>query len=236
MEQLLAGQHAARPLDEHAQHREFAVGEVDEHALGIEQLVAVEVHPPAEEGEAAPRLGLGTVPAAQQRANMGEDLARRARLGEIMVRAELEPDDAILLVTQRGEQDHRRPARLHQPTTGGKAVLARHHYVEDDEIDAAARQYALHLGHARGRRHSIAIAAQPLSEEQADTDIVVDHQQMGDGLGRPVERGCSHAHALAMPCRCVRRISGVRRSDIRPTQSGVSWLRQHFPGGRRCAR
>ncbi len=98
VQQLVAGQHALRAFDEGAQQRELAARQVDHHRLRRAQLAADQVQAPA--GELAGRAhaviyGARLLAAAQHRADAGQQLARIARLGQIVVGAQLEPDDAV---------------------------------------------------------------------------------------------------------------------------------------------
>src|SRR5947208_1022890 len=58
-----------------------------------------------------PAAGTG-LRSAQDRAQPSDELARRARLGNVVVRAKLESDDAIDVVAARGEHYDRHAARL----------------------------------------------------------------------------------------------------------------------------
>ena len=51
------------------------------------------------------RMGLGAMRTAQQRAHSGDHFVRAERLGDVVVGAELEPDDAVGFLGAGGEHD-----------------------------------------------------------------------------------------------------------------------------------
>jgi hypothetical protein len=71
--------------------------------------------------------------AAQQRLDAREQLGHLERLGEVVVGAELQPDDAVEHLGARGEhQDGRRDAALPQRPAHVEPVAAGQHDVEHD--------------------------------------------------------------------------------------------------------
>src|SRR5580658_1801604 len=79
-QQLVAREHPLRPLDEGAQQRKLAAGEVHHGALGRAQLVADQVKPPAGElaGGVQAVVAARLAPAAQHRPHPGQQFARIA--------------------------------------------------------------------------------------------------------------------------------------------------------------
>jgi hypothetical protein len=78
--------------------------------------------------------------AAEHGADTGEELARVHGLRQVVVRPELEADDAVRLVALRGEHEHRDGALLAEPAEHVETVETRHHHVEDDDVHAALRE------------------------------------------------------------------------------------------------
>ena len=98
--------------------------------------------------------GLGP---AQHRAQPGQQLARRERLGDVVVGAQLEPHDAIGLVPARGQHDDGHLALLADAPADLQPVHARHHDVQQDGVEHAARERREPLapsGRAPGSRRS----------------------------------------------------------------------------------
>src|SRR5437773_448769 len=85
----------------------------------------------------APRAGAarGLRAPAQDRLHPQDQLPHRERLHDVVLGAELEPEDAIDLFAPRGEHEHRNAARLRlrlQRATDLVAGEVRQHEVEDD--------------------------------------------------------------------------------------------------------
>src|SRR5438045_2930309 len=76
--------------------------------------------------------------ARQDRADAGHQLARAERLRQVVVAAELEPEDTVDLLVLRGEKDDRHVRAAPQPPADLGAVELRHHDVEDDEVGRLA--------------------------------------------------------------------------------------------------
>src|SRR5436305_1515630 len=84
IEQLIAGHHPARMLDEGEQQAELAVGQVDHHVFGIDQLPPDRIEPPAREAQMRPfarRGARAALVAAQHRADSREQFAWVGGLG-----------------------------------------------------------------------------------------------------------------------------------------------------------
>ena len=80
------------------------------------------------------RRGLGPVDPAQQRVDAGDELARAERLRHVVVGADAEPDEQVVLGVAGGEhEDRHRPVGL-DALAHLEAVEAGEHEVEDDEV------------------------------------------------------------------------------------------------------
>ncbi len=101
------------------------------------------------------------------------------RLGEVVVGAHLEADDAIDVVALGGEHDDRDVvARRAQAPADREAVLAREHEIEHDEVVAHALQLAIHRRGVGGRIDAEALFGEIALEEVAQPQVVVDHQDL----------------------------------------------------------
>ena len=137
---------------------------------------------PAEPERAARAVALGQdcldLVAAQHGAHPGEQLARAERLGNVIVRAKLEPHHAIrLLVAPREEHDrHVRPfakrARELHP------ILARQLEVEQHQVDRLALEHLEHLAPGRADRYAQIVLAQVFDHQLAHADVVIDHENV----------------------------------------------------------
>ena len=116
------------------------------------------------------------------RADAGDQLQERERLGEVVVGAGLQAGDAVGDAASGAEHQHRRPrVVLAQPPAGLEAVDARKHDVEDDDLRGPLgerRQAAL-----AGRRDLDLEAglAQAADERAAEQEVVLDDEHAGGG-------------------------------------------------------
>lgn len=116
--------------------------------------------------------------AAQDRAQARRQLARRAGLGDVIVRAELETHDAVDVVAARGEHDHRYAARLPDAAQRFHAVHTRHHHVEHHDLESARDRKPRRGLPVVHRGHREAIALEVLAEHVAQLDDVVCQQHL----------------------------------------------------------
>ena len=120
--------------------------------------------------------------AAEHGLDPGQQLARAEGLGDVVVGADLEADDAVGLLDQGGEQDDRQVGGLADHPAERQPVLARHHDVEDDEIDGAGLQDAAHLLAAVGGRDAKPLLGEVLRQRLADVGRVVDDEDVRAGF------------------------------------------------------
>ena len=114
-----------RQLDGLAAHLDRAAGQVDHDVAAVDHLV-----PPA--GEVRGRRP------PQERADATAELADRERLRDVVVRAELQPEDLVELVVARRQHDDRDGALGPQPPAHLEPVDAGQHDVEHDEVDVSS--------------------------------------------------------------------------------------------------
>src|SRR5262245_46314641 len=112
----------------------------------------------------------------QDRANPGEELARVERLAQIVVGAELEPDNAIDVVVPGGQHDNRHRAACTQTTADRKAVLSGKHDVEDHKVWFHPRMRAVDTDTILGDLDGKAFAHEKVGEQRADVAVILDEK------------------------------------------------------------
>ena len=166
------------PFTSFAVH-DVAGGQRHHGVLGVAQLAPGRIQPPAGEAVDRVRRRAGGLGPAQDGADARQQLARVEGLGQIVVRTQLQPDDAVGLLGQRRQHDDRQPRRGAQPAADGEPVLPRQHEVEHDEIEAAVVEQPLHRLAVGGGIDAKAVPGQEPLQQVADLPIVVDDEQMG---------------------------------------------------------
>src|SRR5438105_1599851 len=188
LHQLVARERLARMLHQDFEHRELAGSE--RHALPLaRERPGGEVQLEAPE---AMRLrsrrrrpgGAARRTPAQYRVDPGEKLARIEGLGQVVIGAHLQADDAVDIVALGGEHDDRRCRGLRaQPPADGKPVLAWQHEIEDHQVVALACELLVHAARIGHRLHLVALAAEVAHQEIAQALVVVDDEDAGLELG-----------------------------------------------------
>ena len=164
----------------------LAARERDLDALGIDQPPARRLEGPAREAE---RLRPHRLPplrrlagAAQHRADAREQLARVEGLGEIVVRSELEADDAVRLLAHRREHDDRHVGLAPHPACEVEPTLPRQHQIEDDEVEMGVRPSPPRLARVAHGGHPEPVALEEAGQQLADLAVVVNDQDVLGGL------------------------------------------------------
>ena len=105
-------------------------------------------------------------------------------LGQVVVRAQLEPDDAVGVVAARDQhQDGRVRARA-DPPADLEAVQVGQHDVEEHGLEGPAGEEGEALLRPRGDRHLEAVPGQVLRDHGREMRIVLDHEDaVGHGGG-----------------------------------------------------
>ena len=176
---LVARQHAARGARQHYQQVELVRREVARLA-GQPRLAGGQINDQTTKLELVLGRGLGRR-AAQQSLEPGQQLARLERLGQVVVGADLQADDAVHGFAARREHQQRQAARA-----GFGAQLAREvqpvavgqHQVQQQRVVAAvAQQVAPGLERAC-TVHLEAVAAQVVAHHGGQAGVIVDQQQV----------------------------------------------------------
>ena len=161
--------------------------------------------------------------AAQNGAHAGHQFARIERLGQIIVRAEFQADDAVHVVGARGEHEHRHAALFAQPPEDFEAVHTGQHDVQDYQVEAAVQgafQAAAAFMHALDRE---AFALEKLGQQGAQLGVVVDQQKShGSECSMPAVRVAGKLWQGA--CRCYNRDGRQRRGEAFVRMRTIGWL------------
>ena len=130
---------------------------------------------------AADRVGEVAVGPPEQRLDPAQQLAQPERLGQVVVRAELQADDLVDLLVAGGEHQHRRlRAGRAQPAQDLEAVHARQPDVEQDRGPApiSGRDLEALLAGA-GEGDLVALLLQGVLDPARDGVLVFDDQDRG---------------------------------------------------------
>ncbi len=115
---------------------------------------------------------------AQHRPHPQGQLAWAERLGQVVVGACLQPGDPVVLLAERGQQDHRNRvvAALTQAAAQRQAVGPGHHHVQHRDVDALGAEQPQRLVSVAGDRDVEAVAFQIAAHDIADDGVVVGDQ------------------------------------------------------------
>src|SRR5262245_54906229 len=133
--------------------------------------------------------------APQYSPDASQKLARVERLRQIVVRADLETDDPVDLLAHRGQHDHRQLGARAQVAAERKAVFAREHEVEHDQVDPPVGEHLAHFLAVTRRQDAKAVLREKSCQEVADLAVVVDDEQ----LRLPLHGAKSTADDRALP-------------------------------------
>ena len=137
--------------------------------------VALDVHPDVADLEGH-RRQVGLDAAAQHGADAGDQLARRVRLGDVVVGAELEPDHLVDLVVLGADHDHRHVGGLPDLAADLGARDAGQHQVEQHDVGAGAVELRQRIMAGGGDGHLEPLLAEHVGEGIAVALLVLDDQ------------------------------------------------------------
>src|SRR3954453_5069985 len=194
LEEALARDDDALVAHDVLEQLELALGQLD-RALAALDLVRVGVQRQVgdDERRAAPRR-----PAAQQRAQPGEQLLALERLDEVVVGARVEALDARLDGVARGKHEDRHVVGRAQPARDLDAVELRQAEVEDHEVRMVGRGLVERGLAVAGDAHVVAVQAQGALEDLGDLVVVLDDEHpriatdtvhAGKRVRRPIKDG-----------------------------------------------
>ncbi len=109
-------------------------------------------------------------------------------LGQVIVGAALQAADPVLGLGHGGQHQDRHLARSPQRPGEVEAALARHHQVEDNEIEGGAGELAPRVGSVAGGGDDEAVLGEVAGEQLAQLAVVVHHQDVRRGLHHDADR------------------------------------------------
>jgi hypothetical protein len=180
-QQLGTRQQPRRALEQHRQQPILGTAQGRNRAVGVRQRARRHVEMPVRElvsDRFRVRLLRLLARAPQHGANAPEQLAGTEGLGQIVVRADLEADDAIDLIAERRQHDDRQVGRRAQLAADFKTALARQHEIEHDEIVALAREGAARLLPIGDGGRGEAVLLEEVTQQRANFAIVVDDENV----------------------------------------------------------
>jgi hypothetical protein len=148
-------------------HLDRAAGDVDPYLTGLDHLLALSLARP------------GRGRSSQEGAHSTPELADRKRLGDVVVRPELEPEHLVQLVVARGQHDDRNRAVGAQPLAHLEPVELRQHQVENDEVDVLLGELRERLLAVPGMDDSEPVAFERVRQKLLNGLLVVDEQDRG---------------------------------------------------------
>ncbi len=114
--------------------------------------------------------------------NSRDQFARTEGLDDIIVGADLKPNDAVDLRTHGGQHDDRRPVLLTQLLAEDKPAVSGHHEIEDNEVEPVLYLDRFHHFAPIGRLGDPeAMFGKILAHECAELAIVIDDQDVTGG-------------------------------------------------------
>lgn len=122
--------------------------------------------------------------AAQHGANAGRQLARVEGLGDVVIGAELETQDAVDVVAAGGEHDHGQVAVGAQPPQHVEAAGLGQHDIQQQELRPAGQHLVEGPFDRAGGRYVEAVFAQILGQKLRELGVIIEQQD--------ADRRCAH--------------------------------------------
>jgi hypothetical protein len=171
-QQLLPGENLTGVGDEGLQQGEFAGGQA--HRPPVDRHLALQqVNADAADPDMHVRRDTGVGP--QVRPNASQQFLEGEWLGQVIVRAEVEPFHPVVHPPPRAEhKDGYRGAPPPQFLEHLEAVQVRQAEVEDHQRDVGARGALERLPPALHPFHAVSVSAEPLDEERGDALLVLN--------------------------------------------------------------
>jgi hypothetical protein len=170
-QQLVLGHHRAGPADQHVQHRELA--RTQRHRRpGPPHLPPGTLHVQLPDPHPLPRPLAGRPP--EQRPDLRHQHAERERLGDVAVRAQVQPVGLVDLTVLCGHQQHRRPYALGtQPLQHAITRQAGQHDVQQHDVERAGQRGPQRARSVRGRRDVHPLRGQSALQRAPHTRFVI---------------------------------------------------------------
>src|SRR5690242_3858366 len=144
-------------------------------------------------------LGLQSSCPAQQGPDARQEFLELERLGEVIIRAAVEPADAVLDGVSRGQHENGQALTgVAELLADGQAVGRRNHDVEDGEIVGVDGCVVERLAAGRDNVDSVGLLAQTFGDEPSDSGIIFRQQNAHVCMIMPFHReGMRAAFAAA---------------------------------------
>ena len=159
---------------------------------------------------------VGRTAAARHRPHARDQLARRERLGDVVVGAQLEAEHLVALVHTPRHHDHGDAAGLGvllEAAADLPAVELGHHDVEEDHVGLAVPGVAHGIGAVAQDGDVVAFLVEVEADQLRDVLLVLDHQDPTEALAPGRAGGLSGGAAT---------LGGGRHLSGRSHRTGVS--------------
>ena len=185
-EKLIPRQHLPGLLTERFKQVEFRAGGRHANAVCIVKLAFCCVELPSGELEYSWPGTAGWIrlqDAAHHGANAGNQLARIEGLCHIVVGAEFQSQNAVVMFAESREHDNGQIGRAPETAANTDAAFSREHHVENDEIGLALLKPEIHLlSRAREPKHE-SVFRQSVTQHPRYLGVIL-HEQNPDGTLR----------------------------------------------------
>ena len=116
------------------------------------------------------------------RLDAGKKLPRVEGLADIVVGSHLKAHDPVRLLAHGGQQNDRNPRRFAQVPAKLESILARHHDVQDHEVDRSGAQCAPCGGSALRHGRAKSVALEVARKRFANLAVIIDDQNVRAGF------------------------------------------------------
>ena len=175
---LVARQHPARALGQHGQELELVAGEVAGLAAQA-RLACAQVDFELAEDQDLVVTGFGRR-APQQGLDTRQQFTRLERLGQVVVGAQLQANDAVHGLATRGQHQQRQPARAGlgaQLAREVQAIAVGQHQVQQQGVIGPLFQPVAASGQGTRGVHFETVVAQVGAHHVGQAQVVIDQQQ-----------------------------------------------------------
>src|SRR5438093_227175 len=178
VQQLLAAEDAPGRAGQDREQLELLGGEVHRVAFHAD-LEAVAVDLELADLHVRLLLGVAGTGAAGDRADAGEQLARRERLGHVVVGAHLEAEDLVTLLDAAGDHDHGDVLGVRvllEAAADLPAVELRDHDVEQDQVGVDLARLLEGVGAGGGDDDVVTLLGEIVADQVGDVALVFDDE------------------------------------------------------------
>src|SRR5208282_401172 len=178
LEQAITAQGLPRMTEEVLQQLELLRGEI--HRLPLTRhLATAQIYLDITKRVAVLLFGNG-MRTAEDGLYAGQQLTNGERLGDVIIRSQLEPDDFVHFLAPGGKHDDRdgRPLGL-ELFANVQPAHARHHDIEDHEVGRFVERAFQSSNAVRGANHLISFVLEVVAQTGNHVGFVFDNQDLG---------------------------------------------------------